>query len=152
MNCTGLNWLRVCHEFLHLLIEKRGKTNYLIPSQFPRFYFLKSLSRDIFFRNCLEKSSDNSLFLSTRLNNYVLFPQTICRAYEKKTLRKNSLYEGLLPLFSPVLLFILLNTWVSLSPCKILVKQTRVFLWMTGVSFSNVMVSIPVCLELSITL
>lgn len=66
-------------------------------------------------------------------------------AYEKKTLRKNSLYEGLLPLFSPVLLFILLNTWVTLSPCKILVKQTRVFLWMTGVSFSNVMCRMIIC-------
>ncbi|XP_066480517.1 ethanolaminephosphotransferase 1-like [Tiliqua scincoides] len=75
-------------------------------------------------------------------------PQTLYNihvAYGKKTLQKDSLYEGLLPLFSPVLLFALLTTWVSLSPCKILVKQPRLFLWMTGVTFSNVMCRMIIC-------
>ncbi|XP_010216183.1 PREDICTED: ethanolaminephosphotransferase 1-like [Tinamus guttatus] len=74
-----------------------------------------------------------SLFLS--------FPQTlynIHRAHLKKTLKNGSLYEGLLPLVSPLLLFILLTVWVVLSPGNILARQPRLFLWMVGVAFSNV--------------
>ncbi|XP_031980644.1 ethanolaminephosphotransferase 1-like isoform X3 [Corvus kubaryi] len=74
-----------------------------------------------------------SLFLS--------FPQTlynIYRAHLKKTLKNDSLYEGLLPLVSPLLLFVLLTVWVVLSPSNILAKQPRLFLWMVGVAFSNV--------------
>ncbi|XP_053106785.1 ethanolaminephosphotransferase 1-like isoform X2 [Hemicordylus capensis] len=66
-------------------------------------------------------------------------------AYRKQALLKDSLYEGLLPLFSPMLLFALLTIWVALSPCQILVKQTRLFLWMTGVLFSNVMCRMIIC-------
>ncbi|XP_068788867.1 ethanolaminephosphotransferase 1 isoform X4 [Struthio camelus] len=75
----------------------------------------------------------SSLFLS--------FPQTlynIHRAHLKKTLKNGSLYEGLLPLVSPLLLFVLLTVWVVLSPGNILAKQPRLFLWMVGVAFSNV--------------
>lgn len=43
---------------------------------------------------------------------------------------------------SPLLLFILLTVWVVLSPSNILAKQPRLFLWMVGVAFSNVIVSI----------
>ncbi|NXA45387.1 EPT1 Ethanolaminephosphotransferase, partial [Nothocercus julius] len=78
-----------------------------------------------------------SLFLS--------FPQTlynIHRAHLKKTLKNGSLYEGLLPLVSPLLMFILLTIWVVLSPGNILAKQPRLFLWLVGVAFSNVVVSI----------
>lgn len=60
----------------------------------------------------------------------------------KKTLLKDSWYEGLLLLLSPMLLFVLLTAWEVLSPCEILAKQTRVFLWMVGIMFSNIMVSI----------
>ncbi|XP_025895296.1 ethanolaminephosphotransferase 1-like [Nothoprocta perdicaria] len=81
-----------------------------------------------------------SLFLS--------FPQTlynIHRARLKKTLKIGSLYEGLLPLVSPLLLFILLTVWVVLSPGNILAKQPRLFLWMVGVAFSNVVCRVIVC-------
>ncbi|XP_015473781.1 ethanolaminephosphotransferase 1-like [Parus major] len=81
-----------------------------------------------------------SLFLS--------FPQTlynIHRAHLKKTLKNDSLYEGLLPLVSPLLLFILLTVWVVLSPSNILAKQPRLFLWMVGVAFSNVICKVIVC-------
>ncbi|CAH2285127.1 ethanolaminephosphotransferase 1-like [Pelobates cultripes] len=68
-------------------------------------------------------------------------PQTvhnIFRGYNQKTLLKPSLYEGLLPLLSPSLLCFLLSIWVAYSPCGILEKQPRLFLWMLGVTFSNV--------------
>lgn len=65
----------------------------------------------------------------------------IYRAHLKKTLKNDSLYEGLLPLVSPLLLFLLLTVWVVLSPGNILAKQPRLFLWMVGVAFSNVIVS-----------
>uniref|UniRef100_A0A8C3SR23 Uncharacterized protein n=1 Tax=Chelydra serpentina TaxID=8475 RepID=A0A8C3SR23_CHESE len=51
----------------------------------------------------------------------------------------------LLPLVSPVLLFALLTIWVILSPCDILAKQTRLFLWMVGVVFSNVICRVIIC-------
>ncbi|XP_069477122.1 ethanolaminephosphotransferase 1-like [Ambystoma mexicanum] len=81
-----------------------------------------------------------SLFLSV--------PQTlynVLMAYLKKTLKKDSLHEGLLPLLSPCLLFVLLTSWVHLSPCDILAKQPRQFLWMVGVVFSNVTCRLIIC-------
>uniref|UniRef100_A0A8C6YYW3 Ethanolaminephosphotransferase 1 n=1 Tax=Nothoprocta perdicaria TaxID=30464 RepID=A0A8C6YYW3_NOTPE len=69
----------------------------------------------------------------------------IYRARLKKTLKIGSLYEGLLPLVSPLLLFILLTVWVVLSPGNILAKQPRLFLWMVGVAFSNVVCRVIVC-------
>ncbi|XP_067409981.1 ethanolaminephosphotransferase 1-like [Emydura macquarii macquarii] len=79
---------------------------------------------------------------------FLSLPQTLYNiyiAYLKKTLKKDSLYEGLLPLVSPVLLFALLTIWVVLSPCDILAKQTRLFLWMVGVVFSNVICRVIIC-------
>ncbi|XP_053873546.1 ethanolaminephosphotransferase 1-like [Malaclemys terrapin pileata] len=79
---------------------------------------------------------------------FLSLPQTlynIHKAHLKKTLKKDSLYEGLLPLVSPVLLFALLTIWVILSPCDILAKQTRLFLWMVGVVFSNVTCRVIIC-------
>uniref|UniRef100_A0A8B9T7L5 Ethanolaminephosphotransferase 1 n=1 Tax=Anas platyrhynchos TaxID=8839 RepID=A0A8B9T7L5_ANAPL len=66
-------------------------------------------------------------------------------AHLKKTLKNGSLYEGLLPLVSPLLLFVLLTVWVVLSPGNILAKQPRLFLWMVGVTFSNVICKVIVC-------
>ncbi|XP_061454360.1 ethanolaminephosphotransferase 1-like [Rhineura floridana] len=79
---------------------------------------------------------------------FLSLPQTLYNihiAYRKKKLLKDSLYEGLLPLLSPVLLVILLTTWVALSPCHILEKQTRLFFWMTGVMFSNITCRMIIC-------
>lgn len=76
------------------------------------------------------------------------FPQTlynIHRAHLRKTLKNDSLYEGLLPLVSPLLLFMLLTVWVVLSPGNILAKQPRLFLWMVGVTFSNVICKVIIC-------
>uniref|UniRef100_A0A8D2NMH6 Ethanolaminephosphotransferase 1 n=1 Tax=Zosterops lateralis melanops TaxID=1220523 RepID=A0A8D2NMH6_ZOSLA len=64
---------------------------------------------------------------------------------KSKTLKNDSLYEGLLPLVSPLLLFVLLTVWVVLSPSNILAKQPRLFLWMVGVAFSNVICKVIIC-------
>ncbi|XP_040210533.1 ethanolaminephosphotransferase 1-like [Rana temporaria] len=75
----------------------------------------------------------------------ISFPQAlynIVKGYQQKTLLKNSAYEGLLPLFSPSILFLLLTVWAVFSPCNILDRQPRLFLWMVGVLFSNVTVRI----------
>uniref|UniRef100_A0A8C5Q7E0 Ethanolaminephosphotransferase 1 n=1 Tax=Leptobrachium leishanense TaxID=445787 RepID=A0A8C5Q7E0_9ANUR len=71
---------------------------------------------------------------------FISIPQTmnnIFQGYKQKTLLKPSLYEGLLPLFSASLLCVLLGVWVAYSPCGILEKQPRLFLWMVGITFSN---------------
>ncbi|KAM4704812.1 ethanolaminephosphotransferase 1-like [Rhinophrynus dorsalis] len=78
----------------------------------------------------------------------IAFPQTLYNiyiAYQQRALLKNSLYEGLLPLLSPTLLFIILSVWVIFSPCGILEKQPRLFLWMVGVTFSNVTCRVIIC-------
>uniref|UniRef100_H9GC00 Ethanolaminephosphotransferase 1 n=1 Tax=Anolis carolinensis TaxID=28377 RepID=H9GC00_ANOCA len=75
-------------------------------------------------------------------------PQTLYNIYiahRNKTLLKDSLYEGLLPLFSPTVLFTLFTIWVTHSPCEILKKQTRLFLWMVGVIFANIMCRMIIC-------
>ncbi|KAM9307644.1 ethanolaminephosphotransferase 1-like [Gastrophryne carolinensis] len=79
---------------------------------------------------------------------FIALPQTIYNliiGYREKTLLKNSAYEALLPLFSPSLLFMLLTIWAVLSPCNILEKQPRLFLWMVGVLFSNVTCRVIIC-------
>uniref|UniRef100_K7E266 Ethanolaminephosphotransferase 1 n=1 Tax=Monodelphis domestica TaxID=13616 RepID=K7E266_MONDO len=79
---------------------------------------------------------------------FLSLPQTmynIYTAYQKKTLKKDSLYEALLPLVSPTLLFSLLTIWVTLSPCDILIKQPRLFLFMVGVAFSSVACRVIIC-------
>lgn len=78
----------------------------------------------------------------------ISFPQTlynIVNGYQQKALLKNSAYEGLLPLFSPSILFLLLTVWAVFSPCNILDRQPRLFLWMVGVLFSNVTCRVIVC-------
>ncbi|XP_077208570.1 ethanolaminephosphotransferase 1-like isoform X2 [Paroedura picta] len=92
--------------------------------------------------------TDALLILTLVFCVLIALPQTfynIHLAYGKKTLQNYSLYEGLLPLLSPVLLIMLLTIWVFLSPCEILVKQTRLFLWMVGVVFSNVICRMIIC-------
>ncbi|XP_073439849.1 ethanolaminephosphotransferase 1-like isoform X1 [Dendrobates tinctorius] len=78
----------------------------------------------------------------------IALPQTlfnIAVAYRQKTLLKDSAYEALLPLYSPSLLFILITIWIVFSPCKILDKQPRLFLWLVGVLFSNVTCRVIIC-------
>ncbi|XP_068094469.1 ethanolaminephosphotransferase 1-like [Hyperolius riggenbachi] len=78
----------------------------------------------------------------------IAFPQTIYNviiAYRQRTLLKSSAYEGMLPLFSPSLLFLLLTVWAVYSPSSILERQPRLFLWMVGVLFSNVTCRVIIC-------
>ncbi|XP_053571852.1 ethanolaminephosphotransferase 1-like [Bombina bombina] len=78
----------------------------------------------------------------------IAFPQTLYNiyiGYRQKTLLKSSLYEGLLPLVSPSLLFAMLTAWVVFSPSGILENQPRLFLWMVGVTFSNVTCRVIIC-------
>lgn len=47
----------------------------------------------------------------------------------------------MLPLVSPVLLFLLCTTWVFMSPTDILEVQPRLFYFMVGTAFANISVS-----------
>ncbi|XP_039610419.1 ethanolaminephosphotransferase 1-like isoform X1 [Polypterus senegalus] len=79
---------------------------------------------------------------------FLSLPQTLYNIYQAKklgTLQRNSISEGLLPLLSPTLLFLLLTTWAKISPEDILTKNPRIFLWMVGVTFSNVTCRLIVC-------
>ncbi|XP_006011618.1 ethanolaminephosphotransferase 1 isoform X1 [Latimeria chalumnae] len=79
---------------------------------------------------------------------FLSLPQTlynIYKAYRNDALKMSSLYDGLLPLLSPLLLFITLTAWVAISPNKILTKQPRLFLWMVGIAFSNVTCRVIIC-------
>ncbi|XP_041103587.1 ethanolaminephosphotransferase 1-like [Polyodon spathula] len=79
---------------------------------------------------------------------FLSLPQTLYNIYQarkNKTLERNSTYEALLPLASPALLFTLLTAWVKLSAEDILTKQPRLFLWMVGVTFSNVTCRLIIC-------
>ncbi|TSL61177.1 Ethanolaminephosphotransferase 1 [Bagarius yarrelli] len=62
----------------------------------------------------------------------------VYKAYCSNTLKHSSMYEALLPFFSPMLLFILSTLWVILSPSNILELQPRLFYLMVGTAFSNV--------------
>ncbi|KYO26147.1 ethanolaminephosphotransferase 1 [Alligator mississippiensis] len=91
---------------------------------------------------------DILILLIIGLSIVLSFPQTlynIYKAYLKKTLKRDSFYDGCVPLVSPILLFTLISIWVTLSPCDILAKQTRMFFWMLGVTFSNILVRMIIC-------
>jgi len=97
--------------------------------------------------HCIENESLCHIFVL--INNVcfgtVIFVLTvslyILRAYRKNTLKHSSVYEALLPFFSPVLLFVLSTLWISLSPSDILKQQPRIFYLMVGTAFSNITVS-----------
>lgn len=78
-------------------------------------------------------------------NGIIVLTLSLCyyfRAYRNNTLKHSSVYEALLPFFSPVLLFVLSTLWISLSPTGIIEKQPRIFYLMVGTAFSNVTVSV----------
>src|SRR4029434_7920861 len=81
------------------------------------------------------------LTLSLSLSPPSLSLRLCLRAYRSNTLKHSSLYEALLPVLSPMLLFILSTLWVALSPNDILQQQPRVFFLMVGTAFANVTVS-----------
>ncbi|XP_027488033.1 ethanolaminephosphotransferase 1-like, partial [Corapipo altera] len=67
------------------------------------------------------------------------------KAYKNNTLKHHSVYEILLPLVSPVLLFLLCTTWIFLSPSDILEVQPRLFYFMVGTAFANISCQLIVC-------
>ncbi|MCI4387729.1 hypothetical protein PGIGA_G00077560 [Pangasianodon gigas] len=69
----------------------------------------------------------------------------VFKAYRSNTLKHSSVYEALLPFFSPMLLFILATLWIILSPTSILERQPRIFYLMVGTAFANVTCKLIVC-------
>ncbi|XP_060793602.1 ethanolaminephosphotransferase 1 isoform X2 [Neoarius graeffei] len=69
----------------------------------------------------------------------------IFKAYRSNTLKHSSVYEALLPFFSPTILFILSTLWVIRSPSNILELQPRIFCMMVGTAFANVTCKLIVC-------
>ena len=53
---------------------------------------------------------------------------------------QSSVYEALLPLTSPLLLFLTALVWGAYSPGKVLDGDPRSFFWVMGVVFSNISV------------
>ncbi|XP_078595840.1 ethanolaminephosphotransferase 1-like isoform X1 [Branchiostoma floridae x Branchiostoma japonicum] len=72
---------------------------------------------------------------------FISLPHTIGNLYRSTsegTGRNLSLYEGMLPLLSPVLLFLLCVVWLKMSPTDILEQQPRLFYFMSGTVFANI--------------
>lgn len=71
---------------------------------------------------------------------FVLLDFFFSRSYKSNSLKHNSIYEALVPFFSPCLLFILSTAWILQSPCDILEMHPRVFYFMVGTAFANITV------------
>lgn len=67
----------------------------------------------------------------------VLLDFFFSRSYKNNTLKHNSVYEVLVPFFSPCLLFVLSTAWILRSPSDILERHPRVFYFMVGTAFAN---------------
>lgn len=67
------------------------------------------------------------------------------RSYKNSTLKHESVYETMVPFFSPSLLFILCTTWILCSPSNILERHPRIFYFMVGTGFSNSTCKLIVC-------
>uniref|UniRef100_A0A8C3FW78 Ethanolaminephosphotransferase 1 n=2 Tax=Chrysemys picta bellii TaxID=8478 RepID=A0A8C3FW78_CHRPI len=67
------------------------------------------------------------------------------KAYKSNTLKHRSVYEIMLPFFSPALLFILCMTWIFMSPSDILEVHPRLFYFMVGTAFANISCQLIVC-------
>uniref|UniRef100_A0A493TE91 Selenoprotein I n=1 Tax=Anas platyrhynchos platyrhynchos TaxID=8840 RepID=A0A493TE91_ANAPP len=67
------------------------------------------------------------------------------KAYKNNTLKHHSVYEIMLPLVSPVLLFVLCTTWIFVSPMDILEVHPRLFYFMVGTAFANISCQLIVC-------
>uniref|UniRef100_A0A914C198 Ethanolaminephosphotransferase 1 n=1 Tax=Acrobeloides nanus TaxID=290746 RepID=A0A914C198_9BILA len=60
--------------------------------------------------------------------------------FTSKSGKQSSLYEALLPLLPPILLFTTSLYWALYSPTSIIDKAPRIFFWSMGVVFSNIAV------------
>ncbi|CAN0217369.1 ethanolaminephosphotransferase 1 [Lethenteron reissneri] len=78
----------------------------------------------------------------------VTLPQSLFnlhKAHKAGTLKKDTLWEAMLPMVSPTLLFVLTSAWVWLSPERVVDSQPRVFYWLVGTLFSNITCKLIVC-------
>lgn len=71
---------------------------------------------------------------------FVLLDFLFFRSYKNNTLKHNSVYEAMVPFFSPCLLFVLSTAWILHSPSDILELHPRVFYFMVGTAFANITV------------
>ncbi|XP_077345131.1 ethanolaminephosphotransferase 1 isoform X2 [Lithobates pipiens] len=69
----------------------------------------------------------------------------VIKGYRNNTLKHTTLYESMLPIISPVLLFILSAIWIFASPTKILDAHPRLFYYMVGTTFANITCKLIVC-------
>ncbi|KAG9468511.1 hypothetical protein GDO78_022565, partial [Eleutherodactylus coqui] len=69
----------------------------------------------------------------------------VFKGYRNNTLKHTTLYESMLPLISPVLLFILSTLWIFASPSQILETHPRLFYFMVGTTFANITCQLIVC-------
>ncbi|XP_075125446.1 ethanolaminephosphotransferase 1 isoform X2 [Leptodactylus fuscus] len=69
----------------------------------------------------------------------------VYKGYRNNTLKHTTLYESMLPLISPVLLFILSTLWIFASPLQILEAHPRLFYFMVGTTFANITCQLIVC-------
>uniref|UniRef100_A0A8C5P2G3 Ethanolaminephosphotransferase 1 n=1 Tax=Jaculus jaculus TaxID=51337 RepID=A0A8C5P2G3_JACJA len=67
------------------------------------------------------------------------------RSYKNNTLKHNSVYEAMVPFFSPCLLFILSTVWIIRSPSDVLELHPRIFYFMVGTVFANITCQLIVC-------
>ncbi|ERE67376.1 ethanolaminephosphotransferase 1 [Cricetulus griseus] len=67
------------------------------------------------------------------------------RSYKSNTLKHNSIYEAMVPFFSPCLLFTLSTVWILRSPSDILEIHPRIFYFMVGTAFANITCQLIVC-------
>uniref|UniRef100_A0AC35TS37 Ethanolaminephosphotransferase 1 n=1 Tax=Rhabditophanes sp. KR3021 TaxID=114890 RepID=A0AC35TS37_9BILA len=67
-----------------------------------------------------------------------------------KTGKQPSLYEGVLPMLSPTLLFVVSVYWSYYSPTNVIVSHPRTFFWAMGTVFSNVAVRLIIS-QMSVT-
>uniref|UniRef100_B4F7D7 Selenoprotein I n=2 Tax=Rattus norvegicus TaxID=10116 RepID=B4F7D7_RAT len=67
------------------------------------------------------------------------------RSYKSNSLKHNSIYEAMVPFFSPCLLFTLSTVWILRSPSDILEMHPRIFYFMVGTAFANITCQLIVC-------
>lgn len=67
------------------------------------------------------------------------------RSYKSNTLKHKSVYEAMVPFFSPCLLFTLCTVWILWSPSDILEIHPRIFYFMVGTAFANITCQLIVC-------
>lgn len=67
------------------------------------------------------------------------------KSYRSNTLKHSSVYEAMVPIFSPCLLFVLSTAWILQSPSGILELHPRLFYFMVGTAFANSTCQLIVC-------